>query len=770
MTLSPVAAAGLPQVLAMTSILPEGGPTMAHAVDAQAVAATNNFQVTVLDAAAGQSPRSLLAKVECDDLQPGLARDAQGIELNFSVKVGDEWRNLGNAVSDHFAFARLTLPPDLQFPPGDYEILVRGAKAGDKVRPARGRLLITGNKPTLLVSVDGVLLKSRPGIPAFFRRNLLQEEYPVVAGAAEALRRLAEHYDIVYVAPLRDESTLAVTRQNLFETGRLPQGPILTNDFGWRLKEHSRTVSYERLREFMDNTIAELRGFEGAPVVAGIGRDEPGRIDETLMGRHCLETRIIPQSTPRWWQMWGHNPWWRRSLARRAEAAWQATADHYIAEKDRLRDVAQGLYARRFHADPFIRQQTEIDLVSGSALCFGNSAKVYINGPEAFEAVTQLMRGAETLFGEIYEWGPDKVGSTFADILGDLAEAGKVARMTADFFGSTGWSPRAIAFFGKMVARGVHISRFIFPLAEPLALLDAPFFRTHRKVQAIKVRDAAGGVRDIAVLGGRNWKELFWTTQHDYTIVVEGPVVRSVVEHLTYVVDKLTGSPLTKRERAAFATEAPRPHADNLPLRYVVHYPKDDLKIQRTFLSLLQGDASQEFMMESPFPIMTELFRKLIDEKKRHPNKKITWVVGHHREKHLNILDAFALVQGLLLKRAGIDVVVRGPMNEHLMSPMHAKKFSDGRHVAICSWNPDEQANKDLETCVLMSPDPANTKSTETIQAVLNDGIRKDMAEGMDIEEWFRRKWEQEGWLQRKILGAFLWFARRTHRSLNYFL
>jgi len=772
MTLSPINP-GLSTGLAMSSIIPTEGTSSTSMVSFEPglMAPQTVYQVTVLDAASGESPRTLAAKVEFDNLPPGPARDASGIEVNFSIKIGEEWRNLGNATSDGFAFARLPFPRNQTLAPGHYEIRVQGAKPGDRVRPSSGRLLVTGRKPALLVSVDGPVLKSPPGISAFLGRNLFHLNYPLVDGAHEALHRLAEHYDLVYVAPLRDESTLENTRKNLFELGGLPPGPILTNDFGWRFKEHSRTVSYQRLREYMDNAIAGLRGFEGVPLIGGIGRSERGRIDRTVMQRHCLETQIVPDTTSRWWQFWKRFPRrdHRRLLA--GKSAWHRIADHYLQERERLTQIAHGLYDRRFHADPHIRHQTELDLVSSSQLCLGNSAKVYVNGPEAFDAVTTLMRGAETLFGEIYEWGPDEIGQKFADILSERAAAGKTARMTADFFGSSGWSLSSIFFFLGMTKSGVHISRFVFPLAEVPALIDAPFFRTHRKVLALKILGENGAVRDVAVLGGRNWKKPYWTTLHDYTIVVEGNVVKPVVEHLTHVADKLTGAPLTRKERQAFHTPSPNPHPDNQPLRYVVHYPKNDASIQRTFLSVLRNPESREFIWESPFPIMTDLMREIIAEKRAHPEKEFTWILGTQGEKDLGLLDANAVVQGLILKRHGIRVVMRGPLNENHMSPMHAKSFSDGHNLAVCSWNTDEQANKDLETCVLMSRDTKNPKTQERINQALDDGLRKDLANGIDIEEWLNNvvpankgRWAN---FRRRVL---LKLAQWTQRSLNYFL
>lgn len=709
-----------------------------------------------------------MAKVESDLLPPGPAPDLPDVEVNFSIKIGEEWRDLGNAVSDRFAFARLPFPQDLFLDPGHYEILVRTL---DGSRPARGHLLITGNKPALLVSVDGAVLRSREGVLAFLGRNLLHRQYELVPGAHEALHQLAEHYQIVYVAPLRDESLLETTRENLFERDKLPPGPILTNDFGLRLKEQSKALSHQRLREFMDNVIAELRGFYGVPLVGGIGRADSEQIDREIMDRHCLETRVIPKMPSRWWPPWRWFREGRNRLLLVGETAWHDIAKHFSEAHPRLERIAHGLYERRFHPDPHTRFQTKVDLVSGAALCFGNSAKLHIDGMEAFGAVTNLFQGAETVFAEIYEFGHDIIGKTFANIFSERAAAGKHVRLTSDFLGSSGWWPPSMLFFARMAAKGVRVSRFVFPLAELPALLDAPFFRTHRKVAALKIKGENGRVRDVAVLGGRNWKDPYWFTLHDYTIVVEGTVVKNVVHHLAKVANELTGSPLTKRERQAFEAASPDAHADNQPLRYVVHYPKDDQNIQRVFLALLQNSESDTFMMESPFPLTTELMREIIAEKKARPDKEITWVLGTHGDRAYGLLDAYAHAQGLLLKRHGIRVLIRGPLNENKMSPMHAKTFSDGQNLAVCSWNPDQQSDKDLETAVLVTPNPEDPRSTERIEDMLNRGIRKDIAEGIDLEEWLQVILKnQTGTPEDLYRTLLLKLAKKTQASVNYFL
>ncbi len=728
----------------------------------------SGYQVTVLDQAAAQRPRHLIAKTEIDDLPPGIAPDAPGVELNFSIKVGGEWRNLGNATTDPCAFARLPFPRDVTLAPGHYEIAVRGLS--DVVRPASGRLLITGDKPTLMVAVDGGILRSRPGISSFIGRNLLMNRYEPVPGAEEALQRLSEHYQIVYVAPLRDESTLANTRYNLFEDAKFPAGPILTNDFGLRLKEYSRAVSHQRLAEFMDNTIAELRGFDGVGLVGGIGRTDRGQTDHRVMERHCLETRIVPNTTTPWWQFW---KWFGRRQSQKllaGKTAWHGIQDHFLTEHERLAAIAHGLYERRFHADPHVRFQTELDLVSGAYLCMGNTATLYTDGQEAFNAVTALFKGAETVFAEIYEFGPDTVGNAFADIFSERASSGKHVRLTSDFIGSKGWSPSSWRFFGRMAMKGVRVSRFNFALAEFPDIFNAFFFRTHRKVAAVKVRDADGRIRDVAVLGGRNWRKEYWDSLYDNTVVVSGPVMRPVVEHLEKVT-ALARHALHADEKKAFAPEDDQNHPDNLPLRYVFHYPKNDENIKRAFLSMLNNPNSDAFIMETSFPLTTEIMRDIVSAMEAQPEKQFIWIVGTHDEKSYGPLDAFCHAQGLILKKRGMRVLMRGPLNEFGMSPMHVKTFSDLINLYVGSWNPDEQSNKDLESGVIASPDPQNPATMEKITHMLQQGLLKDVANGLDLEEWLTLILPETGGglegLYRRLLVKL---APEFQEKLNYFL
>lgn len=647
------------------------------------------YQVTTFDAAAALRPRQLVAKTELAGLEPGMSPDASGRELIFFLKVGEEWRTLGSAVTDRHAVARLPFPRDLELPPGLYELSVTGRD--DSCQPGSGRLLITGDRPTLLIDVDGpVLDDSRHTWGRFFRRNILHQHFDVTAGAHDTLWELSRHYRLVYLAPLRNEGGITRIRTDLFREGLLPHGPVFTNDFGLRLKPHSRTVSLERLEEFVDNAIAELRGFDGVPLVGAIALDDRDHPHVAAMKRHGLETMTVPDSEIRFWQFWKWITFRKRRQDAQTTRAWGAIRNSFVGAKDDLAGRARALIGQRYHPDPQVRFQTELDLVTGAKLYFRNGVTLYTDGAQAFEAVKALLQGAKSVFPEFP----------------DLANA------------------------------------------------------SHRRVAALKIRGDDGELRDIAILGGRKW--------YDNTVIVEGPVVHPIVENLERVAG-MTGSPLRPEQSAAFAV-TPRPHPDDLPARYVVHYPKEDLNIQRTFVSMLNNPASPGFFMESPFPLTSELMREMISAKQARPEREITWITGTFSTDRYSTDDALRDAQALILRRHGIRVVVRTPLNESKLSPMHVRRFSDGLSFFVGSWNPDDPSNKDLESGILFSPNPENSEANAKIDEMIYD-IQLDAMLGIDIDSWLEMALpEVTSNAEERFRRLLLRIAPKLQHSLNYFL
>jgi len=201
-------------------------------------------------------PVILEAKLERKGIL-GINPDLHGIEVVFAR--GD--REIARARTAGDGMARVAwTPPEA----GEYEIAVRVADpARFEAPPAALRVFSRDPKEreTLVVDLDGTVCASS-GLDVARKEPAKIEATP---GSAEALRRLARRFDVVYLTA-RDDALADKTRRWLDLRG-FPRGPVLVRDVSFA------TLSAEKWKTAR---LADLaRDFR---LAAGVGdRDEDAR-------------------------------------------------------------------------------------------------------------------------------------------------------------------------------------------------------------------------------------------------------------------------------------------------------------------------------------------------------------------------------------------------------------------------------------------------------------------------------------------------------------
>ncbi|MGH7162323.1 MAG: LNS2 domain-containing protein [Planctomycetota bacterium] len=129
---------------------------------------------------------------------------------------------LGRAATAADGLASLAWKPP---GPGEHEIVVEVAPESRYRGSALLRVFVRGReRPALVVDLDGTVCAASSWEVAVDR----PEEQAAVPGAAAALVRLAERYDVIYLTA-RDDALLAKSRRWLDLRG-FPRGPVLVRD------------------------------------------------------------------------------------------------------------------------------------------------------------------------------------------------------------------------------------------------------------------------------------------------------------------------------------------------------------------------------------------------------------------------------------------------------------------------------------------------------------------------------------------------------------
>lgn len=164
------------------------------------------------------------------------------------------------------------------------------------------------------------------------------------------------------------------------------------------------------------------------------------------------------------------------------------------------------------------------DRVTGRPLLSGCAVEPLVNGEEAYPAMLEAIRGAETsvtLLSFIFD--ADRVGSRFRAALGDAVGRGVEVRVLIDAMGARYSVPRMATALRRAGVRVAHFMPVVFPWRTRYLNL-----RNHRKIMVVD--------GTVAFTGGMNIREEFWPesptaeTARDLHFRIEGPVVAEIQE------------------------------------------------------------------------------------------------------------------------------------------------------------------------------------------------------------------------------------------------
>jgi cardiolipin synthase len=174
----------------------------------------------------------------------------------------------------------------------------------------------------------------------------------------------------------------------------------------------------------------------------------------------------------------------------------------------------------------------------------GNSAELFADGNETFDAMEQLIDSAQrTVEMETYILHEDSVGRRFADALGRAAERGVKVRLLCDWIGKRGTSR---AFFDGLRKRGVDVRIFNPPgFRRWLGLIP----RDHRK---LLVADGSAGITGGIGIG-EEWKRGLMRRRRmawrDRCVRVEGPAGADMERAFDHMWRRAAGERASKEER-----------------------------------------------------------------------------------------------------------------------------------------------------------------------------------------------------------------------------
>lgn len=175
----------------------------------------------------------------------------------------------------------------------------------------------------------------------------------------------------------------------------------------------------------------------------------------------------------------------------------------------------------------------------------GNSAELYADGNETFDAMIRLIENAErTVEMETYIFRGDGVGQRFSDALCEAAERGVKVRLLADWIGMRGTKR---SFFEAMRKRGVDVRIFNPPrLGRWFGLIP----RDHRK---LLVADAEAGITGGLGIGDEWRRSLIGRRRlpwRDRCVRVEGPAALDMERAFEHMWRRAAGERPSRSERA----------------------------------------------------------------------------------------------------------------------------------------------------------------------------------------------------------------------------
>ena len=166
----------------------------------------------------------------------------------------------------------------------------------------------------------------------------------------------------------------------------------------------------------------------------------------------------------------------------------------------------------------------------------GNKLKLLENGEEFFPRVFEAIRSArQEVVLETFLWFEDAVGLKLLEALVHAAGNGARVQVTADGYGSPGFSPE---FLKRLTDAGASIHSFD-PRPTLFRIRTNILCRLHRKIVIVD--------GEIAFVGGINFTEEHVRTfgeqsKQDYAVEVTGPVVRDIHDYCRFGRDVHSGS------------------------------------------------------------------------------------------------------------------------------------------------------------------------------------------------------------------------------------
>ena len=321
----------------------------------------------------------------------------------------------------------------------------------------------------------------------------------------------------------------------------------------------------------------------------------------------------------------------------------------------------------RTRASPLAADAAEraIDRAASGRPIPGNRVRLLFDGPVAFEAMLEIIRGARRwIHFDNYIFQGDDVGQQFAAALSSRAKEGLDVRVSVDWFGSfrTGR-----AFWRRLEEAGVAVRQFNRP-----GLFDLPSLlsRNHRKlIVADGVRAVIGGIcigdewaGDVAA-GRQPWR--------DTAVMVEGPAA-TMLDHAFARTWTRIGSPLPPDEQAR-EVESMGPAA----VRVLEGEPVQERAYRVTELLLAQA-ADRVWVTDAYLVAPRRLLRYLVDAARDGIDVRLL-VPGSSDIPFIRNLTRIGYRD---LLRAGVRIFEwNGPM-------LHAKTVvADSRWVRVGSSN-----------------------------------------------------------------------------------
>jgi len=289
----------------------------------------------------------------------------------------------------------------------------------------------------------------------------------------------------------------------------------------------------------------------------------------------------------------------------------------------------------------------------------GNRLKLLENGEEYYPRLYARMAEARRqILIETFIWFEDRVGTEFASHLIDAARRGVEVRVTADGYGSPGFSSD---FLAELHDAGVKVQLFD-PRPTLFRIRTNVLCRLHRKIAVID--------GETAFVGGINYsddhlRELSGASKQDFVVEVEGPAVPEIRD---YVQSRMTArdGPWSRRWRywlRRFPRDLQRPHADAQVLFATRDNDQHSTDIETLYRIAIRNAKTRIVIANAYFLPGYRFIRDLLRARKR--GVEVELLMQGSPDLPLAIGMASVLFDGLA--SAGVKI------HRYMERPLHAK-------------------------------------------------------------------------------------------------